>query len=506
VVISGNSAEGTNTGRIDAEYVGLNLALYSGSFLNAGLVSSAEDGAHLSGESPDFMNTGRIEVLGAGIRCFVDDGLITNAGVISAGGVGIHAAVTTGTRVVNTGTVTAEEGGIEVVSTLASVRSTGAVSAGGTGVLVQGNGAAVAIGGSVDAGASGVDVQGDDAVVTVDATVEALGDWGVHVGGDAARIDLGGRIIGTVGLYVLGNGADIANAAAVTGRAIGMVLSSYDPVTPVVGRFHLDNAGTIRGTTGGISSDIGRLDLLNSGEIRSDTFAAVSTQERARVVNTGLIAVGPDAGVAFRSFGSEADAFRNFGTVIGSVLVGNGADLVRNRGLVDGNVDLGIGDDVYDARGGGATLGAVLGGGGGDTLTGGQADDDLRGDSGDDLVRGGAGDDTLAGGTGRDTLAGGSGADVFLYLTAAEIGTGNKRDRIEDFAAGQDMIDLSAFMAGGTYIGTNAFPGSSGPLVRYNAAAFRIEGDVNGDGTADFEIDVAGISGTLSARDFDFVA
>jgi len=81
----------------------------------------------------------------------------------------------------------------------------------------------------------------------------------------------------------------------------------------------------------------------------------------------------------------------------------------------------------------------VLGGAGDDTLNGSDGNDKLLGKRGDDILSGGEGDDHLKGGAGDDTLAGGAGADTFVY------GIGDGDDVIEDFADGEDMIDLSAF-------------------------------------------------------------
>ncbi|WLI45464.1 M10 family metallopeptidase C-terminal domain-containing protein [Pseudomonas beijingensis] len=89
-------------------------------------------------------------------------------------------------------------------------------------------------------------------------------------------------------------------------------------------------------------------------------------------------------------------------------------------------------------------------------LTGTEGDDRLQGNALGEIIEGGAGDDrlygalgndVLVGGEGRDLLVGGGNNDVFRfdglsdsYRTATE----NHTDRLMDYTAGEDTIDLSA--------------------------------------------------------------
>jgi Ca2+-binding RTX toxin-like protein len=93
---------------------------------------------------------------------------------------------------------------------------------------------------------------------------------------------------------------------------------------------------------------------------------------------------------------------------------------------------------------------------GNDALSGGDNDDRLSGGLGDDLLDGGTGGDQLAGGAGADQLRGGSGRDWFVYQSFAESATGS-RDRLLDFVAGVDRIDLSDIDANAELAGNQAF-------------------------------------------------
>jgi Ca2+-binding RTX toxin-like protein len=151
-------------------------------------------------------------------------------------------------------------------------------------------------------------------------------------------------------------------------------------------------------------------------------------------------------------------------------------------------------------------LTSVDGGAGNDTITGSKFADTLIGNAGNDTLNGGLGNDTLTGGLGKDTLTGGANKDIFDFNTLKDSVKGVLRDKILDFSHGQgDRIDLSTIDAkthvGGNqgfhFIGTHAFAHHDGEL---RCAGGIIQGDVNGDGKADFEIHVN--LATLIATDF----
>jgi hypothetical protein len=129
--------------------------------------------------------------------------------------------------------------------------------------------------------------------------------------------------------------------------------------------------------------------------------------------------------------------------------------------------------------------------------------DTLKGLGGADRVDGGAGNDLLSGGMGADTLIGGAGRDMFDFDSLADSGkTGATRDLILDFTRGSDRLDLSGMDANArasgnqafSFLGSKAFTGKAGELHYLKACVgLVIEGDINGDKIADFQIAAQGL-------------
>ena len=211
-------------------------------------------------------------------------------------------------------------------------------------------------------------------------------------------------------------------------------------------------------------------------------------------------------------------------------LAGTGGDDHLFGSFGNDRLSGGSGDDVLAAGGGNDLLNGgygndTMGGGSGnDTLFGDQNDDLIDGGSGDDVLdggngsddlRGGDGNDRLDGGGGRDLLRGGSGADTFVFSAAADSGVNGPGDRIMDFEQGIDIIDLSGIDADqrAGALGNQALTLLSGAAgFSHTAGELRltqssdgtqtvVEGDVTGDGLADFRFRLDGVF-TLSADDF----
>ncbi len=146
-----------------------------------------------------------------------------------------------------------------------------------------------------------------------------------------------------------------------------------------------------------------------------------------------------------------------------------------------------------------------------EVLVGGSNADTLSGGGGGDYLSGGASADRLVGGSGLDHLRGGSSHDVFDFNTLTDSGrTVSTRDVIVDFYRGVDDIDVSTIDARSgtrgneafTFIGSQSFHHVRGELHFRDAGAnVIVEGDVNGDGKADFSIMVLNVP-KLSSGDF----
>jgi Ca2+-binding RTX toxin-like protein len=141
---------------------------------------------------------------------------------------------------------------------------------------------------------------------------------------------------------------------------------------------------------------------------------------------------------------------------------------------------------------------------GSDKLVGSAASEILTGRNGDDDLSGQGGSDVLVGGNGVDTMAGGGGGDTFVFGHVAAARSG---DVITDFSRSQgDVIDLGGIDADWTssgnqsftFIGSKGFSGNAGDLQYRNG---EIAADVDGDGQADFHIEIANGHG-LVADDF----
>ena len=189
-----------------------------------------------------------------------------------------------------------------------------------------------------------------------------------------------------------------------------------------------------------------------------------------------------------------------FGTIFADHLAGSFGNDTLTGAAGDDRLKGEVGNDTLQGGQGNDTL---LGGRDSDREFGGAGSDSLSGSLGSDVLNGGTGNDSLQGGTGKDWLTGGSGADRFIFASAAEAGTGAHRDRIGDFAAGSDKLDFTAFMAGGHFIGGAAYSPGNGPQVRFVTATGILSGDVDGNGTVDFQLKLDGAP-VLSAADFLF--
>lgn len=188
------------------------------------------------------------------------------------------------------------------------------------------------------------------------------------------------------------------------------------------------------------------------------------------------------------------------------------AGLTANLGSPAGNTGFAAGDKYFSIEN-------LTGTKFSDVLTGDSKGNVLAGLDGNDKISGGGGNDTLVGGLGRDIMSGGAGSDRFVFNAVPESGTTPAtRDVITDFTHGTDKIDLSVIDANGWASGNTAFKFIAGEDAAFDrskgALAWHLEdrsgtandmtivqGDTNGDGVHDFEIQLNGLV-HLTASDF----
>jgi Ca2+-binding RTX toxin-like protein len=259
------------------------------------------------------------------------------------------------------------------------------------------------------------------------------------------------------------------------------------------------DANVITGNSGNnLLAGLGGADTLTGGGgIDTATYAASPAG-----VNVSL-ATGTGSGGD-----AEGDVLSGIANLTGSnfndTLEGDGG----NNVLVGGN---GIDTLSYAHAAGGVNVSLALttaqntGGAGVDTVS---QFENLTGSAFADTLTGSTAANVLTGGAGDDSLVGGGGADIFVFAdTPGGVGV----DTIGDFSTAQhDKIDLSGLdantmLAGDqpfVFIGTAAFHGVAGEL-RYALASggVTVMGDTNGDGVADFILNLNGVS-TLASTDF----
>lgn len=237
----------------------------------------------------------------------------------------------------------------------------------------------------------------------------------------------------------------------------------------------------------------------------------------AAAVANGLTIVG-DAGANVLT-GTAFDDVLVGGAGNDTLSGGSGIDTASYSGSTTGvKVSLGVTKAQDTVAAGKDTLTGIenlIGGAGNDALTGsatanridgGAGNDVLLGLGGADALVGGSGADSLTGGAGADGLWGGTGADRF-FLTALSDSSTTASDTIWDFNPGEgDRIDLSALDAitGGkdqAFTLVSGFSHSAGQLtVTTEGGHYLLQGDVTGDGLADFSMAIYAMGLITSAN------
>ncbi len=306
-------------------------------------------------------------------------------------------------------------------------------------------------------------------------------------------------------------------------------------------------ANTLLGGNGGDTLDgSGGNDVLVGGAGADSLIGGGGTDTANYSASTAGVNVNLLAGTGLGG-DAEGDTLSGIEIVLGSnhadTLTGDGFANTLSGGSGNDTINGGDGDDTIsggnnadvldggngiDTLNAGGTLGhqtinlatnAISGGDStGDTIANfenvlsGEGNDTITGSSVANVLNGSGGNDTITGGAGADTMIGGIGADTFVF-TAVTDSTNAARDVISDFTQAQlDKINLQAIdaISGGSdnsFVltasgGTGAFTNTAGEL-RFFAESGNtvVEGDVDGNGVADFQILLTG-SIALTASDF----
>ncbi len=363
------------------------------------------------------------------------------------------------------------------------------------------------------------------------------------------------------GGFAIANGVIIENAIGsnhddiLTGNAFANLLNGGNGDDMLVGDGgddRLIGGAGLDSFAGGSGDDTYYIDRGNEviTELAADGFDTVRSTAANYTLSVGLERLFLDTG-----------AINGFGNAVRNIINGNdGANIIEGRAgndtirgfdgndVLDGGSGVdraygGIGDDryfvdqsndrIFENSGEGTdtvfaevsytlrdnaenlTLtGSAYSGTGNDLsniIIGTAGNNRLAGNDGDDRLEAGDGNDLLFGGAGRDLFEGGAGSDIFVFELGDFAGSGiGDSDAILDFSQIEsDRIDLRRIdaIAGGsddrfTFIGVDEFTGESGQL-RYESRGANtfVEGDIDGDGAADFTIRINGLW-TLEATDF----
>ena len=209
-------------------------------------------------------------------------------------------------------------------------------------------------------------------------------------------------------------------------------------------------------------------------------------------------------------YGEAGNDWINASGNVDIVYGGAGDDYIKGH-LGNDTLYGGDGDDTIDGNEGTDTVygnagndtiklhygpDVAYGGDGNDTILGYKGFDDLYGGAGNDTLKGGNGRDELYGEDGLDTLYGGANPDTF-YFHSNYI-SDNNVDIIMDME-GADTINLADLDANSStsgdqafnWIGTASFSGTAGELqYAVSGGTYYLQGDVDGDGSYDFQIDL----------------
>jgi outer membrane autotransporter protein len=342
--------ENGSTGVIEGE-VSIDFAARDASFVNSGTIrgnpgDSVIDfnvfGLEGAADSVSFANSGQIRgAIEAEIQA--TEAVFTNSGSIVALG-----GEDGGEPALDIENLTLASNSVSFTNAAgASITSEGA---GGIGVIVQ---SWAGLNAPEEEG--GAPVIGDDPSIQVAVSATNHGSIIANGGGEVTDVSEWGipgvdtmvTFAGGIGLVGLAPQAEASLTNAATG-----VIEASGPASIAVyaeaGRFTLNNAGRITGTSG---TDIGA-NMTDGGDY---------------TVIADLLEVGKTRVAGAIQTLDSVDTINNSGTIVGSVDLDSGDDLFVNSGTVDGTVSMGTGNDRVRLETG-SVSGRFVGGEGVDTL------------------------------------------------------------------------------------------------------------------------------------------
>jgi len=315
----------------------------------------------------------------------------------------------------------------------------------------------------------------DDAYIGTNVSIASTASTTIQGTGSSHEVDIDGSVAGYYAVY-LGDDGSVDHDQVVNVSETGRIFATNYGIAAIGYHSEVINDGSIKSKFLGVYFSGTPADLTvvstfsNSGKVDAVTYGVYSAgTQKLHTDNTGTIKGG-----SYSYYGG-----------------GSGVDEIANSGKMYGAATLGGGDDFYDGRTGFIDS-DVQGGTGADRLYGGAENNLFHGD-GDN--------DRLYGAKGADKLYGETGADTFIFLATGDSTVSSSgRDTIYDFLHGDgDKIDVHSIDANTTlsgnqtfkYIANAAFTDHAGELQEYTSGSGHfIRGDVNGDGTADFAIQI----------------
>lgn len=214
---------------------------------------------------------------------------------------------------------------------------------------------------------------------------------------------------------------------------------------------------------------------------------------------------GAGADVLTGGPGQDEASYHNSDNGVRVVLFQNTGRYGDAEGDLFGSIEDIIGSQYADEIFGDNANNRLYGLGGHDNLEGCAGNDQLDGGDGNDKLYGQDGSDVLIGRAGQDRLFGGADADTFVFAAISDSIVGAPDEVVEFTREHGDKIDLSGIDANTNISGNQAFTFVGSQALTNNAGELRytgriLEGDVDGDGRADFAIQFN--LGELRSSDF----